>query len=146
MTDISLEDLSDANRGQVLVEKKGGDTTDKIKEILGYGSKEFSQIVLLPQGKFQDFLLANTGEKLKILSTLFDVSLYAKLSKEFSDDFQAIITRKEDLKNNKIGVLLTKEFNSSEELETSLAHEKNQTKSLSVNAINLKKGFEKVKI
>ena len=103
------------------------------------------QIVLLPQGKFQDFLLANTGEKLKILSTLFDVSLYAKLSKKFSDDSKAIIARKEDLKNNKIGVLLTKEFNSSEELETSLAHEKYQTKSLSVNAINLKKGFEKVR-
>ena len=58
-TGIPLNDLSPTNRGKVLAEKKVSDTTEEIENILGYGLEQFSQIVLLPQGEFEKFLLLN---------------------------------------------------------------------------------------
>ena len=42
--------------------------------MLGYSAAQFRQIVLLPQGKFEAFLAADTKDRLKILRQLFDVS------------------------------------------------------------------------
>lgn len=78
-TGMSLDDITDAARGKIVAEKKVRDVDAAVIEMLGYGSEQFRQIVLLPQGRFEKFLSAKTKERLEILRELFDVSLYEKL-------------------------------------------------------------------
>ncbi|MDD9739304.1 SMC family ATPase [Marinovum sp. SP66] len=78
-TGMSLDEITDAARGKIVAEKKVRDVDAAVVEMLGYGSEQFRQIVLLPQGRFEKFLSAKTKERLKILRELFDVSLYEKL-------------------------------------------------------------------
>ena len=46
---------------------------DKAEELIGLNSSQFRQVVLLPQGKFERFLTADSAEKEQILGRLFDV-------------------------------------------------------------------------
>jgi len=74
-TGMSLNEITDAARGKIVAEKKVRDVDAAVIEMLGYGSEQFRQIVLLPQGRFEKFLSAKTKERLEILRELFDVSL-----------------------------------------------------------------------
>ncbi|MGN0613564.1 MAG: AAA family ATPase [Porcipelethomonas sp.] len=59
---------------------------NEIKELLGIDSKQFSQIVMLPQGNFMKFLMADTTEKGKIFSDIFKTHLYAELQEKVRAD------------------------------------------------------------
>lgn len=82
-TGMSLDAITDAARGKIVAEKKVRDVDAAVIEMLGYGSEQFRQIVLLPQGRFEKFLSAKTKERLEILRELFDVSLFEKLMADF---------------------------------------------------------------
>jgi exonuclease SbcC len=49
-------------------------------ELLRLSADEFSKIVLLPQGEFQQFLEMKTTERVEILEKLFDVRLYDEVT------------------------------------------------------------------
>lgn len=53
-----------------------------IEEIIGLDADQFKKIVMLPQGAFQDFLLAQSDEKRNILRHIFNTELYASLQRE----------------------------------------------------------------
>ncbi|MFA1625813.1 AAA family ATPase [Rhizobium mongolense] len=88
-TGLSLEDITDANPGQVIVEKKTGPVKEAVVQLLGYGAEQFRQIVLLPQGKFETFMAAKTDKRLEILRELFDVSMYRRMAAKFKEDAAA---------------------------------------------------------
>lgn len=50
-----------------------------VREIVGLTADEFMQVVLLPQGKFEQFLTAKGGEKQKVLQTIFGTTLYRRV-------------------------------------------------------------------
>lgn len=79
-TGLSPEAIEQGNRGLILAEKKVGAVGAAVEALLGYGARQFRQIVLLPQGRFETFLAAKTRERLDILRDLFDVSLYRRLA------------------------------------------------------------------
>ena len=85
-TGKTIEDISEADSGKPLAERKTGVVLDTVTGLLGYGAKQFRQIVLLPQGRFEAFLAADTSDRLKILRDLFDVSLYARLAARLKAD------------------------------------------------------------
>lgn len=89
VTGIATDDISNDNCGKVLAEKKTTDVEEELTRRLKYGSKQFRQIVLLPQGKFETFLTANTNDRLAILRELFDVSIYKRLAQKMKDDAKA---------------------------------------------------------
>jgi exonuclease SbcC len=80
VTDLDLGKVSDGNPGRVIAENKVTLVNEAIRKILGYGAAQFRQIVLLPQGRFEAFLSADTQERIRILRDLFDVSLYRRLA------------------------------------------------------------------
>lgn len=88
-TGITLDDIKDGQHGKIVAEKKVRDVDTAISELLGYGSEQFRQIVLLPQGRFEAFLAAKTKERLEILRDLFDVSLYRNLATKLKTDADA---------------------------------------------------------
>ena len=67
-----------------------------VEGLLGYGAEQFRQIVLLPQGRFERFLVSNSKDRLEILRELFDVSLYRRLTEKLKADAANIRREIED--------------------------------------------------
>ena len=55
------------------------DVTDAVSGLLGFESKQFRQVIMLPQGKFFEFLKSNSQEREKILQALFGTELYKRI-------------------------------------------------------------------
>ncbi len=49
----------------------------EVERLLGLTASEFQQVVLLPQGRFEQVLRSKTADREKLLRTLFDTSIYA---------------------------------------------------------------------
>lgn len=52
--------------------------TDRCTELVGLNAEQFRKIVMLAQGKFKEFLYANSDKKNEILGKLFDNSSYVR--------------------------------------------------------------------
>lgn len=79
--------------GEILENKtefsgKPTEIDEKIQEIIGLNADEFSQIILLPQGKFAEFLHKNSKERAQTLKTLFPVDFYTKLTEKIKEKFE----------------------------------------------------------
>jgi exonuclease SbcC len=89
ITDIGIDAASDSVTGKVLAERKIDGVNKEIEALLGYGAPQFRQIVLLPQGRFEAFLVAGTNDRLNILNELFDVTLYRVLTERLREKADA---------------------------------------------------------
>jgi DNA repair protein SbcC/Rad50 len=90
VTEMDLSTIDDGNPGRVLAEGRVTTVDKQIVDALGYGAAQFRQIVLLPQGRFEGFLKANTSARLNILRDLFDVSIYRELTERLKADAAAV--------------------------------------------------------
>ena len=88
-TGMSPDEITDSDRGKIIAEKKVRDVDAAVVGMLGYGSEQFRQIVLLPQGRFERFLSAKTKDRLEILRELFDVSKYEALMADLKSEADA---------------------------------------------------------
>ncbi|ERP97794.1 hypothetical protein Q669_21550 [Labrenzia sp. C1B10] len=88
-TGMPPDEITDNDRGKIIAERKVREVDAAIVELLGYGSEQFRQIVLLPQGRFETFLSAKTKERLEILRELFDVSHYEMLMADLRSEADA---------------------------------------------------------
>ena len=61
------------------------DVGKAVRALLGYDLDQFRSVVMLPQGRFREFLSANTTDKAKILSTLFSTHRYRRLQDELKE-------------------------------------------------------------
>ncbi|WP_019054207.1 AAA family ATPase [Sphingobium xenophagum] len=86
VSSVAIDDVGPDCSGVPLAERKVGDVGRLVEELLGYGAQQFRQIVLLPQGRFERFLVSNSKDRLEILRELFDVSLYRKLTEKLKAD------------------------------------------------------------
>ena len=102
--------LADGNRS----------VTGQCKVLLGFSVEQFRQIVTLPQGRFREFLDADSATREAILEKLFQTQRYRKLQ----DRFKSLFSRsRADLAKNRTSrqaVLGTLGKESVEELETGI--------------------------
>lgn len=56
-----------------------------VVELLGFESKQFRQVIMLPQGRFFEFLKSTSAEREKILQTLFGTELYKRIEQRLKD-------------------------------------------------------------
>lgn len=70
--------------------------TRDAERIIGLNYEQFSQVMILPQGKFERLLVSNSGEKEKILCSLFHADRWAKACRNLSDH---VAERDKELKN-----------------------------------------------
>lgn len=145
-TGLSLEEISGGNPGKALAERKTGMVDAAIRDLLGYGVDQFRQIVLLPQGRFEAFLAANTKDRLSILRSLFDVSLYRRLTakmKADADDIEREVRAERDVC---VRQLRNEGFESSEALVAGIEAaeaaftETSQAETLAIEALGLARG------
>ncbi|WP_375282647.1 AAA family ATPase [Sphingobium yanoikuyae] len=85
VTGIEVDAVTPDNCGVVLAEEKVTVVETLVKALLGYGVEQFRQIVLLPQGRFERFLISDSDKRIEILRELFDVSLYKRIAKRMHE-------------------------------------------------------------
>jgi DNA repair protein SbcC/Rad50 len=120
-TGLALDEITETQRGKIVVEKKVSAVDAAIKDLLGYGPEQFRQIVLLPQGRFEKFLSAKTKERLEILRDLFDVSLFRALATKLKADADAAERLVREEREVCVGRLSAEGFESKDALSTGIA-------------------------
>ncbi|HEY5386686.1 MAG TPA: AAA family ATPase, partial [Thermoleophilia bacterium] len=55
--------------------------TVRVSELLGFRDEQFRQVVMLPQGRFQELLTAKTPDRERILATLFATGFYSTIER-----------------------------------------------------------------
>lgn len=56
--------------------------THEVERLLGFESRQFRQVVLLPQGDFRKLLLASSADRQKIMQTLFQTQKYERFQEK----------------------------------------------------------------
>jgi len=59
--------------------------SEKCSAVIGLNVDEFLQVILLPQGKFQQFLMATGSDKQKILQTIFGTMIYRRVVEQLRE-------------------------------------------------------------
>lgn len=54
----------------------------EVKRLIGLNAEQFQQVILIPQGKFEEVLKAPTSKRLEVLRQLFPVEIYQKFTDE----------------------------------------------------------------
>ncbi len=80
---------------------KETEITNKVRKILGFDADQFKQIVILPQGKFSEFLRAKTKEKEEILTQLFGITFYDQITKLLKKQADELAKGRADLENQR---------------------------------------------
>ena len=64
---------------------KRSEVDQTIKELLNLDAKQFSQIVLLPQGEFRNFLISSSSEKEIVLRHLFGTQFFQQFNEQLKE-------------------------------------------------------------
>ena len=78
--EAQLWHLDGSEQGSLIVSQKVNQATDEIKELIGLEVEQFRQVMVLPQGKFRELLMADSRQRELIFSQLFQTRI-SKLDK-----------------------------------------------------------------
>lgn len=131
--------LSDGSKDPLAT--KSDEVTKKITEIIGFKAEQFRQIVLLPQGEFRRFLIAESKDRKAILETIFKTELYRRIETLLAERSSAIDNNYQTLKQQRQFILDSTECADSEQLDASiqllLQRQKEETAALQTAAARL---------
>ncbi len=74
-SEVALSRIRDTGETELLTDRLA-EANAALLKLLKLSADEFSKIVLLPQGAFQEFLEMKTSDRVEILEKLFDVTIY----------------------------------------------------------------------
>ena len=90
--------------------------TKKITELIGFKAEQFRQIVLLPQGEFRRFLIAESKDRKSILETIFKTELYRRIEALLAEHSTAIDNDYKALKQQQQFILNSTECENNDQL------------------------------
>lgn len=90
----------------------------EVASLLGLNDTQFRQVMVLPQGKFRELLLASSKEREDIFGQLFQTDVYKKIEYALKDKASAISKAKDEFDNQIRGALQVAEANSEQELSS----------------------------
>ena len=78
--------MDDEGRFEPLQEKtRKGDLPVKAQELIGLDYEQFTQVIILPQGKFEQFLESDSGQKGEILTEIFGAGRWEAAARNYYD-------------------------------------------------------------
>ena len=87
------------------------EANEQLEKIIGLNVKQFDQMVMLEQGNFSKFLLADSRTRAEILRDIFDTQLFKDIELRFKDkcsDLKTIILNSTELETERsFGVCMT---------------------------------------
>ncbi len=69
---------------------KAGDVETRVVELLGLSADQFRQVVLLPQGRFREFLLSSSRERQAILESLFGTERFSQIEEALKAEVERL--------------------------------------------------------
>lgn len=112
----------DSDGGEhLLVASKVSEATAEIEQLTGLDADQFRQVMVLPQGKFRELLMADSKEREKIFSQLFQTQIYRKIEDKLKFQASAIKAEVRDHRNKRDGMLHSVSVESDEALNTELS-------------------------
>jgi exonuclease SbcC len=63
---------------KICIQEKSTEVTQKIIELIGLNFDEFKKCIALPQGEFSSFIKSTSGDKMKIIASLFSLEDYSE--------------------------------------------------------------------
>ena len=142
---VLLGEIKDSGEINVLADKVG-EVKNKIQNIIGLTSDDFTRSVVLPQGKFSEFLKLQDRDRRKMLERIFNLEKYGEKL------FNKVKIRRNKAKENITSLNgklsqhdgITEEL--SEEIREDLLQAKNLEKVKNEELVKLEKKFEENKV
>lgn len=108
--------------------------TRAVENLLGFQARQFRQLMVLPQGEFRRFLVADSKERKGILETLFKTGQYSALEDALDAKAKVLKKQYEDCKARYQLLLDSAQVEKPEELEGRLKREEAESKTLEAQA------------
>ena len=102
-----------------LVARKVNDATAELQTLIGLDANQFRQVMVLPQGKFRELLLAGSKEREVIFSQLFQTQIFQRIEERLRTQANQIERAVSDHRQHISGILAGGELES----EAALAQE-----------------------
>ncbi len=100
---------------------KPSDVSARVVELLGFRSEQFRQVVMLPQGRFQELLQSSGRDREDILQSLFRTERYLRVQEALKAEAQAIERATQDTRAQVDALLRTADVASVDDLGERLA-------------------------
>lgn len=118
--EAQIWELDETEEGRLLVSKKVNDATVMVQELVGLDVEQFRQVMVLPQGKFRELLLADSKDREKIFSQLFQTSIYKRIEDSLKSKASGIKQAVENHQNQIRGILQAAEVSTEQEVSDAL--------------------------
>lgn len=118
------------------------ETNKKIKNLLTFNAEQFRQVVMLPQGKFRDFLMADSSKRSDILNVIFNSTFYEKIEEGLKEKSKIAEEKFNDLSATKEKLSAEiKEIGTVEEVEKNLQQAKKSVENLKLQSDTAQKNL-----
>ncbi|HDM8207563.1 TPA: SMC family ATPase [Vibrio campbellii] len=98
----ALYEITDEEK---LITSKTTQVKTEVTNIIGLNETQFRQVMVLPQGKFRELLLATSKEREEIFGQLFQTDIYKRIEYALKDKASAISKAKDEFDNQIRGAL-----------------------------------------
>ena len=115
--------LEEDSLAGIVIAANWKEATRKVEELFGFESRQFRQVIMLPQDKFRQLLKANSSEREEIFKTLFQTALYERIELALKSTAKALEDEIRDRETNRRFILEQAQAASENEL-TSRQQEK----------------------
>ncbi|GLS82659.1 AAA family ATPase [Paraferrimonas haliotis] len=141
-TEAWLQQCFDDTAPKLLEPKRSATVTRLVEQLTGLTVQQFRQVMVLPQGKFRELLLADSKDREKIFSQLFQTQIYQRLETALKEKAATVVRTRSELLNQEQGLLASAELESRQQLTAQMqqvtdnvaaaqAHLENKTAELS---------------
>ncbi|GEN27243.1 nuclease SbcCD subunit C [Halovibrio variabilis] len=121
--------------GECLVAKSVIDATAELQRLIGLNADQFRQVMVLPQGQFRELLMADSKDREKIFSQLFQTQIFQRIEEQLRTQANQIERAVKDHRQHISGILAGGELES----ESALAQE---LEALTPQVEQARQGFE----
>ena len=132
--EAQLYTIDDNQKETLVVAKKVTEATNEIRRITGLSVDQFRQVMVLPQGKFRELLMADSRSREEIFSQLFQTHHYRQIEnklKEKASSIKALVAEQVSIREE---ILSAVELANDIELDAEI-----KTLSLSLDKANKRK-------
>ena len=104
-SEAQLYKIANDGTETLLVATKVSEATAEIEQLTGLDADQFRQVMVLPQGKFRELLMADSKAREKIFSQLFQTQIYRKIEERLKESAREISTQVTAMRNRRAGIL-----------------------------------------
>ena len=119
-TEAQLWLLDGTVEGALIVSKSVNDANEEIRNRIGLDVEQFRQVMVLPQGKFRELLMADSKVREQIFSQLFQTQIYKRIEDQLKAEAAGIKQAVEQHQQQIKGILHSVEAHSEPELDEML--------------------------